>query len=225
MKLLFTIIFVSLMGCNSVNTAHRMNTFSIDAPTLPDHVDEGSNPLNRDSIVPADYPVLSLEQVHDLAKSTGFTVPDDTQIMGVRKVDEQLTLAAYMIPLGEDPNLFMVYLVIHADDGSVVDALNLRAFHTCEHDGPMRLGGNRFHTCDASLTFEDAHHFTLHRVMTLTSLYLKGHRLTELWRAEWDNHYEIDKSGKFRFTGQKETYHSEQYNEDIVREYMVRDSI
>ena len=59
--------------------------------------------------------------------------------------------------------------------------------------------------------------------MTLTSLYHKGHRLTELWRAVLDNHYNIDANGHIHFQGQQLTRHTDPYNDTIVDQYMSRD--
>ena len=105
----------------------------------------------------------------------------------------------------------------------VVDAIDLGEFHTSEHQKPMTFGGNRFYTTDAELRFDGDRHIILHRVMTLTSIYLKDHRLTELWRVEWDNHYEITADGHFTFKGQQETNRSpSDINDPTIEEFKSR---
>lgn len=190
---------------------------------LPDTLQVGQSILSRDTVESTAYPVLNHDQCTGLARQVSLEVPDSTQIIGARTVNNGITLNAYKIPAGEDPKQFKVYFVTCSRNGDVIDWIDLGEFHTSEHDGPMRFGGNRFHTTDASVTFGDATHFTLHRVMTLTSLLLKDHTLTEQWRAEWDNRYEIDASGHFLFTGQQLTTHTDPYNDAIVTEYMSRD--
>ncbi len=190
---------------------------------LPDTLQVGKSILSRDTIEPTAYPLLNHDQRTGLAGQLSLEVPDSTQIIGARPVNNGITLNAYKVPTDEDPRQFKVYFVTCSSKGDVIDWIDLGEFHTSEHDGPMRFGGNRFHTTDASVTFDDATHFTLHRVMTLTSLFLKDHTLTEQWRAEWDNRFEIDASGRFLFTGQQLTTHTDPYNDDIVTEYMSRD--
>lgn len=215
--IIITLVAVlSIAGCNSITNNSPMNT-------IPDVLQVGQNILSRDTVKPVAYPALSPEQRGELARQTSLDVPDSTQLIGERLAGDGITLAAYKVPADEDPNIFKVYLVTRGKDGVVIDALDLREFHTSEHDGPMRFGGNRFHTTDAELRFDGNSHFTLHRVMTLTSIYLKDHSLTEQWRAEWDNDYKIDGDGRFVFKGQKLTYHSDPFNEPIVTEYMSRD--
>ena len=214
---------LSLTGCNGIGTAKQMNAASINSPTIPEVLQVGKNILSRDSIPPVEYPTLTSEQLDELARLTGIDLPDTTQYIGSRMMRKRITLEAYKIPLDEEPNHFMVYLVTRSNDGTVIDTLDLKAFHTSEYQGRPRLGGNRFYTTDASITFATEGRFTLHRVMTLTGLYLKDHRLTELWRVEWDNDYEIDESGHFQFGGQRETYRSATIDDSIIEQYKSRD--
>ena len=58
--------------------------------------------------------------------------------------------------------------------------------------------------------------------MTLTSLYLKNHTLTEAWRVEWDNHYEITEDGHFNFKGQQETYRTDGVDDPVIEQYKSR---
>lgn len=188
--------------------------------TIPDTLQVGHNILSRDTVEQTAYPTLSTEQRSHLARQTSLDVPDSTQLIGERLAGDGITLAAYKVPASEDPNIFKVYLVTHGKDDAVIGALDLGDFHTSEHQGPMRFGGNRFYTTDASVTFDDKGHFTVHRVMTLTSIYLKDHTLNELWRVEWDDHYKIDSKGFFVFKGQQETHRSPADLDDpVVEEY------
>lgn len=192
--------------------------------SLPDTLQVGQSVLSRDSIGSENYPVLDEKQREGLARQMSLDVPDSIQLIGVRPAGSGIILDAYKVPLGEDPNHFKVYLVTHDSKGVVVDAIDLHEFHTSEHQGPMRFGGNRFYTTDAVVTFEGPNRFTLHRVMTLTSLYLKDHTLTEAWRVEWDNNYEIDGDGHFVFLGQHETNRTPADIDDpIITTYQSRD--
>ena len=191
--------------------------------SLPDTLQIGQNILIRDTVETTEYPALDEEQRLGLDRQMTLDVPDSTQLIGTRPVNNGITLEAYIVPTGENPNLFKVYFVTRSDKGAVIDWIDLRDFHTSEHQGPMRLGGNRFYTTDATVTFDDASHFTVHRVMTLTSLYLKNHTLTELWRVEWDNRYEITDDGKFLFKGQEETHRTDGVDDPVIEEYKSRD--
>lgn len=218
-SVIYIIAGMLLMSCNGISTARHMN----NAPAIPNLLQVGHNILSRDSIEPAEYSLITDDQRNDLKHITMLDVPDSTRYIGVRTVSQNITLEAYKVPTGEDVNQFKVILVTRDKNAAVADYLDLGEFHTSEHDGPMRFGGNRFHTTDAELRFEGDARLLLHRVMTLTSIYLKDHSLTEQWRAEWENDYEIDGNGRFIFKGQKLTYHSDPYNEPIVTEYMSRD--
>lgn len=212
-SLLATLLITSCGGITDNNK--KMNT-------LPDVLQVGQSILSRDSIEQVDYPTLTAEQCSDLARQTSLDVPDDIQLIGTRAVDKGITLAAYKIPIGENPNLFKVYLVTHDNKGAVIDALDLREFHTSANKGPLRFGGNRFYTTDSELTFDGNRRIVLHRKMTLTSLYLKDHTLTELWRVEWDNRYEIS-DGHFVFKGQQETFRTADVDDPVIEEYKSRD--
>ena len=225
MRLIIMIVVAMLMtGCNSITTAKQMSIQPIDQPALPDLLVVGKNLLSRDTVPVAVYTELDEEQCAALAQQTGLEVPDDAQLIGIREIDKKHCLAAYRIPVDGDSLHFKVYLVVLNKDGSVADAIDLHEFHTSEHQGPMRLGGNRFYTTDAELRFDNSNHFTLHRVMALTSLYLKNHTLTECWRVEWDNHYEITEDGRFRYLEQQETTRKPAELEDpMIEEYKSRD--
>ena len=225
MKLIITMVAgLLMMGCNGITTAKQMSTQQIEQPTLPDRLVVGKNILSRDTVADVAYTDLDEEQCIALARQTGLKVPDDAQLIGGREIDQKHSLAAYRIPVDGDSLRFKVYLVVLNKDGSMADAIDVHEFHTSEHQGPMRLGGNRFYTTDAELRFDDSNHFTLHRVMTLTSLYLKDHTLTECWRVEWDNHYEITEDGRFRYLEQQETTRKPAELEDpMIEEYKSRD--
>jgi len=241
MKQLITLaVVLILMSCNGISTARQMspdsnntdNTSSLlqqmnitpnDSLVLANKIAIGSNPLFRDSIFPAPGILLNKDQRSQLGRQSGLEMTDSVQFIGVRSIDKTLTMAAYLVPLGEDPNHFKVYLMTHGKDGTVVDALDLHEFHTTDHQMPLRFGGNRFYTTDATVIFDDTHHFIVHRVMTFTSLFLKNHQLTELWRVEWDNDYEITADGHFKFNGQHETSRTNNPDEKMVDEYKSRD--
>lgn len=213
------VVTLMITGCSGsgINSTTQMNA-------LPDTLQIGQSILSRDTVEPVDYPTLTDEQLSTLKHQTALDIPDGTQLIGARQVGKGIILEAYKISMGEDPNQFKVILMTHDNKGQFVDALDLHEFHTSEHQGPMRFGGNRFYTTDAELRFNDARHFTLHRVMTLTSLYLKDHSLTEAWRVEWDNNYEIDATGHFAFKGQKETLRApNDIDNPIIEEFKSRD--
>lgn len=217
MKTIITLAaFLMITSCGGITNNRAMNT-------LPDIVQMGQNLLSRDTIQQNEYPVINDKQHSDLARVTKVDVPDNTMFIGVRSAGNGFTVEAYNVPTGEDPNQFKVYLLTRDKSGVIVDNLDLHEFHTSEHQGPMRLGGNRFYTTDAELRFDDANHFTLHRVMTLTSIYLKNHQLTEAWRVEWDNRYEINGKGHFQFVGQQETFRTEGLDNPIIEEFKSRD--
>ena len=218
MKTIITLAATLMItGCSGISNTRQINT-------LPDIVQVGQNLLSRDTIEEADYPTLTREQRLALGKQTKSEVPAGTQLIGERSVGKGFILSVYKIPTGKDPNQFKVYLVTSKGDSTVVDAVDLREFHTSEHQQPMRLGGNRFYTTDSELRFDGNDHIILHRVMTLTSLYLKDHRLTEIWRVEWDNNYNIDPNGHFTFHSQQETHRSpSDINDPMIEEYQSRD--
>lgn len=218
MKTMITLI-ASLMITGCANH----NSYPKTVNEIPDVLQIGQSLLSRDTIEETDFPILTQEQCDVLHRLTTFEVPDSTRLIGIRPIDKTFTLEAYKVPTGEDTNHFKVYLVTRDHKGAVVDALDLREFHTSEHQKPMRLGGNRFYTTDASISFNDDGSFTLHRVMTLTSLYLKDHSLTEAWRVEWDNHYTITNTGRFIFKGQQETLRSPVIDDPVIDEYKSRD--
>ena len=213
-----------LVGCNGISTAKQMSAISVEQPTLPDRLVVGKNLLSRDTVMQETYPELTEEEGLELARQTGLEVPENCHLLGSRKINEKYSVEAYRIPVENDSLRFKVYLVTRDKKGAAVDALDLHEFHTSEHQGPMRLGGNRFYTTDAELRFDASKHFVLHRVMTLTSLYLKDHRLTELWRVEWDNHYDITDDGHFRFQEQRETTRMPaELDDPMAEEFKSRD--
>ena len=210
-------IILSIMGCNSINTKGQMST-------LPDTLQLGQSLLSRDSVELPEYPVVTQEQRTALQSRITDDIPVGTEFIGSRSVGKDIILEVYKAPIGKEPKMFKVYLVTRKSDGTVIDAVNLREFHTSENQKPIRIGGNRFYTTDAELRFDGDQHIILHRVMTLTSLYLKDHRLTEIWRVEWDNHYEIDAKGHINFTSQQETLRSPaDINDPTIDEYQARD--
>ncbi len=225
MKTIISIIAtLILMGCNGLSQTHQMNAKPIEFPTLPDHLIMGKNLLSHDTIEQEEYALMTEEECSILAQQTGLEVPEGSQLIGQRAINKQHTLAAYKIPLDNDTLRFKVYLVTRGQAGDVIDQVDLQAFHTSEHQGPMRLGGNRFYTTDADLRIEGPHRFVLHRVMTLTSVYLKNHTLTELWRVEWDNHYEIDDQGYITYKAQQETHRTPADLADpVIATYQSRD--
>lgn len=237
MKLLVSFItaVLSLIGCNSATTAKQMTSLS-STTTLPDTLQLGHSILSRDTVATASCPLLTAAQCHELAEQTGFKVPDSSRLIGMRPFNDEITIAAYQIPTGENPNLFKVYLVAHVGNMAQVSKghlsrdihvwcyLDLGYFHTSEYQGRPRLGGNRYYTTDAELRFDDANHFTLHRVMTLTSLYLKDHSTHEMWRVEWDNRYGINEEGRFYFIDQRETLRTPaDLIDPVIEQYQSRD--
>ena len=205
-----------MMGCGGINNTKQMSS-------LPDIVQLGQNILSRDSVEQAAFPVITEDQRSGLTRFTSLDVPESTLFIGERAAGNGFTLEAYKVPTGEDPNQFKVYLITRDKKDVIVNFLDLHEFHTSEHKRPMTFGGNRFYTTDAHISFDGQQHFTLHRVMTLTSLYLKNHTLTELWRVEWDNRYEIDDNGKFKFIEQEETTRTEGLDDPMIEEYQSRD--
>ena len=187
-----------ITGCSGITNNNQMNT-------LPDTLQIGQSILSRDTVEQVAYPTLTQEQCLTLHDQTKRDVPKGTQLIGVRSVGNGMTLAAYKMPMSEDSNHFKVYLLTTNSKDDVIDNIDLGEFHTSEHQGPLRFGGNRFYTTDADLHFDSIGNFTVHRVMTLTSLYLKNHPLTEMWRVEWIDNYVIDNTGHFVFKGQQET--------------------
>ena len=218
MRILITFALVlSMMGCNSINTKGQMST-------LPDTLQLGQNLLSRDSIVLPEYPVITQEQRTALRNRITDDIPVGTEFIGSRSVGKDIMLEVYKVPIDKDPKMFKVYLVTRKNDGTVIDAVDLHEFHTSAHQLPLRFGGNRFYTTDSELRFDGSKHIILHRVMTLTSLYLKDHRLTEIWRVEWDNRYEIDAQGHINFTGQQETLRSPgDIDDPTIDEYQSHD--
>ena len=218
-----------IMACNNIHINSQIST-------LPDTLQVGHSILSRDTVQSASFPVLTASQCRELADQTGFVVPDSSRLIGMRPFNDEITIAAYQIPSGENPNQFKVYLVAHV--GTVAEVskghlsrdihvwayLDLGEFHTCQYQGQPRFGGNRYYTTDAELRFDGNDRFTVHRVMTLTSLYLKDHSLTELWRVEWDNLYEITEEGRFLFLGQQETLRNPADLDDpTIDDYQSRD--
>ena len=214
---------IALIASLMITGCANHNSYPKTVNEIPDVLQIGQSLLSRDTIEETDFPILTQEQCDVLHRLTTFEVPDSTRLIGIRPIGKTFTLEAYKVPTGEDTNHFKVYLVTRDHKGAVVDALDLREFHTSEHQKPMRLGGNRFYTTDASISFNDDGSFTLHRVMTLTSLYLKDHSLTEAWRVEWDNHYTITNTGRILFTGQQETLRSPVIDDPVIDEYKSRD--
>ncbi len=213
--ILTTISAILLLGCNSIHTAKQMNR-------LPDELQLGYSILTQDTISVSDFPTITEEQRNTLHLKSGLIVPDSTRAIGMREIEGNRTLEASLLPLSEEPNDFKVYLTTRGSDGYGIHTIDLGRFHSTEHQGPMRFGGNRFYTLDTSISFDGISHFTVHRVMTLTSHFLKDHTLTEMWRVEWDDHYEISSDGTFSFTGQQETYRTDGVDDPMIEEYQSR---
>ncbi|MBR4830032.1 MAG: hypothetical protein IKZ92_09585 [Muribaculaceae bacterium] len=220
MKTIFTLAVMLLVGCNATNTTRMMN--ANDVQQLADELQVGQNILYRDTVEKVSYPLLSDGERGELARQLDLEINDSVQIIGVREVDQTHILAAYKIGLDTDPDHFKVYFVTHGKGGAVIDALDLGEFHICEPQKPMRFGGNRSYTLDSSVTFDGGNHFTVHRVLALTSIYLKDRTLTQMWRVEWDDDYEISKDARFVFMGQRETYRSEGLEDPVIDEFKSR---
>ncbi len=230
MKTILTLTATLLiMACSNIHTNSQIST-------LPDTLQVGHSILSRDTAQAASFPVLTAAQCRELAAQTGLVVPDSSRLIGMRPFNDEITIAAYQIPTGENPNQFKVCLVAHVGNAADVskghlgrdvhfwDFLDLGEFHTCEYQGQPRFGGNRYYTTDAELRFDGNDRFTVHRVMTLTSLYLKDHRLTELWRVEWDSHYGISEEGRFYFIDQQETLRTPaDLIDPVIEQYQSRD--
>ena len=215
MKTIITLaVSLLITSCGGINTAKQINNL----PALPDVLQLGHNVLSRDTIPAFNYPTITEDQREELGEAASL----DTQVIGVRKIEGNCTLEAYLVPLSEEPNDFKVYLMTRDKDGHRIHSIDLGRFHASEHQGPPRSGGNRFYTTDAELLFNGARHFTVHRVMTLTSLYLKNHTLTEMWRVEWDDNYEITADGHFSLIGQEETYRTEGVDDPSIEEFKAR---
>ena len=209
-----------MLSCSGINTTGQTSSL----PVLHDKLQLGHNLLARDSVTTLDFPILTEDQHMVLQLKSGLVVPDSTRVIGTRQVTDKFSLEAYLVPLSENPNDFKVLLTTRDSDGYSIHSIDLGRFHTCEYQGRPRLGGNRYYTTDAELRFDDATRFTLHRVMTLTSLYLKDHRLTEAWRVEWDNRYEIADGGRFVYKGQQETFRTTGVQDPKIEEYKSRDA-
>lgn len=215
------VVGLLMIGCGGNHTGKMQKLLN----TLPDVLEVGHNLLERDSIEQDTFPYLGHEQCVTLAGQIALDVPDSTQLIGARPAGEGIFLEAYKVPVGKGPNLFKVYLVTRTRDnkGVHVDALDLREFHTCEYQGQPRFGGNRYYTLDTRISFDGKTGFTVHRLMTLTSLFLKDHRLTEMWRVEWDNNYTIGDDGRIRFEEQCENYRTAGVDDPMIEEYQTRD--
>lgn len=215
------VVGLLMIGCGGSHTGKMQKLLN----TLPDVLEVGHNLLERDSFEQDTFPYLGHEQCVALAGQIALDVPDSTQLIGARPAGEGIFLEAYKVPVGKGPNLFKVYLVTRTRDnkGVHVDALDLREFHTCEYQGQPRFGGNRYYTLDTRISFDGKTGFTVHRLMTLTSLFLKDHRLTEMWRVEWDNNYTIGDDGSIRFEEQCENYRTAGVDDPMIEEYQTRD--
>lgn len=207
-----------ITGCGGINNTKQMDNL----PALPDKLQVGHSVLSQDTVPEFSFPTITEDQRMKLHLKSGMVVPDSTRVIGVREIEGKRTLEAYLVPLSEDPNDFEVYLMTRGSDGWGIHCIDLGRFHTSEHQGPMRFGGNRFYTHDSSLTFDGTTHIIIHHTMTLTSIYLKDHRLTELWRVEWDDHLEIDDTGFITCTSQQETYRTEGVNDPVIEEFKSR---
>lgn len=214
-SILSIISAILLLGCSSIHSAKQTNE-------LPDQLQLGCSSLSQDTVPIFDFPTITDDQRMALHLKSGLVVPENTRVIGKREIEGKRTLEAYLVPLSEDPNDFKVYLTTRGSDGYSIHTIDLGRFHSTEHQGPMRFGGNRFYTLDTSISFDSTNHFTVHRVMTLTSLYLKDHTLTEMWRVEWDDNYMIDSDGTFTFTGQQETYRTDGVDDPTIEKYMSR---
>lgn len=216
---ILSIITVSIfMGCNGINSSNQIN----DLPALPEELQVGHSVLSQDSIPAFSFPTITEDQRMMLRLKSFVEVPDSTRVIGVREIEGKRTLEAYLVPLSENPNDFEVYLMTRGSDGWGIHSIDLGRFHTSEHQGPMRFGGNRFYTHDSSLTFDGTTHIVWHHTMTLTSIYLKDHRLTELWRVEWDDHLVIDDEGFITSISQQETYRTEGVNDPVIDDFKTR---
>lgn len=218
MRAIITLAATLMMtACSGVNDSRLLNS-------LPDTLQVGQSILSRDTVEQVAYPTLTQEQLDVITRQMSLDMPQGTQLIGVRPAGNGFTLEAYKIPTGEHPNLFKVYLATRNSKDAIVDAIDLGEFHTSEHQKPLRFGGNRYYNTDAELRFDGDRHIVLHRVLTFTSLFLKDHTLTELWRVEWDNNYEIDAHGQIIFQTQQETYrHPADIDDPTIDQYKSRD--
>ena len=188
-------------------------------PALPNELHLGHNVLTQDSIPSFNYPTITEEERLNLHLKSGVEVPENTKVIGVREIEGKRTLEAYLVPLGEDPNDFKVYLMTRGSDGNCIESMDLGRLHKSEHQGPMRFGGNRFYTLDTSISFNGKTGFTVHYTLTLTSIYLKNHQLTQMWRVDWDDEYEIDNDGRPIIKNRKETLREGTPAEEVVEQY------
>ena len=207
---------ILLAGCGGINQTGQTN----DLPALPNEFQVGQNALEMDTLQEYDFPVITEEQRMTLHQKSGVVVPDSTLFIGVREIEKKRTLEAYLVPSREVPNDFEVYLVTRGSDGWGIHCMIMGHFHTIEHQGPIRIGVNRFYTHDSSITFDGTAHIVRHHTLTLTSLILKGHRLNQLWRVEWDDDYKIDDKGYITFTGERETFRTDSIDDPVIEEYM-----
>ena len=207
-----------LLGCNHTNSAtpdhagRLLDSLDIVHGTvlqIDTLLQVGDHTLTHpDSVSQVNCPTLDEAHCDLLARQSGMDLPHGVQFVGMRDIGNGMTLAAYRVPDGGNGEEFKVCLMTHANDGAVIDAIGLGAFHACESKQPRTFGGNRFYTLDSEVAFDGERHFTLRRTATFSGLYLKDHRVTPLWRADWENAFDITADGHFRFTGQRETYRS-----------------
>lgn len=232
-----------LLGCSGTSTAKqeaKMNNTTTDnigqlldsldiAPDSALRLDTlmqvGDKALTRpDSMRQVNYPALDEARCAMLARQSGLDVSHGIQLVGIRDIGGKMTLAAYRVPVGGNGEEFKVCLMTHANDGAVIDAIGLGAFHTCESKQPRTFGGNRFYTLDSEVAFDGERHFTLRRTATFSGLYIKDHSTHEMWRVEWDNHYGINEEGRFYFIDQQETLRTPaDLIDPVIEQYQSRD--
>lgn len=80
-----------IMACSNIHTNSQIST-------LPDTLQVGHSILSRDTAQAASFPVLTAAQCRELAAQTGLVVPDSSRLIGMRPFNDEITIAAYLIP-------------------------------------------------------------------------------------------------------------------------------
>lgn len=147
---------------------------------------------------------LDDKQYEALIVPVGNGIPEPMSnwlLLGVRDMDDGITLAAYYACNGLG---YCVDLVTYDKQGHPLDAINTREMHLIWRRDLSNPDDDNSYTLDSRITFDGPGRLTLHRVMGRCLMNFDDDLKSKpQWQQAWDQTYTIDAKGQFILQGQK----------------------